>query len=138
MTKDFQIKYTSVEVIDKDLHVYDIHNCYKFKGVALTYTSETKIEFYFEKIVGEWVKEIDPKKITFVFKGLKYLEFSKFFFIEQSSTIDELGYKAYEDVDYDWLMSEEHFTGEQHFIFRFIYGEHIRVFSERIELLKEY
>lgn len=135
MNKDFKIRHTSVEVIDAEQHVYDVHNCYKFRGINIRVDADNSLEVLFVKISGEWVKESDPSKITFVFRGVKYLEFSKLFFVEQSSTIDELGYKAPEDNDYDWLMSEEHFTGDQHFVFRFVYGEHLRIFADSIELV---
>ena len=135
MKKNFQIKHTSVEIIDRNQNVYDVHNCYEFVGAKLIYGTESKVELDFRKKEGDWIKESDPNNITFVFQGVKYFELSKLFFIEQSSTIDELGYKDVTDYDYDWLMGEEHFTGEQHFIFRFLYGEHIRIFSESADLI---
>lgn len=138
MEKDFKIKYTSVEIIDREQHIYDIHNCYKFKGIKVTSDVESILDIFFNKISGEWVKESDPEKITFVFQGVKYLEFSKGFFIGDTTTVDEMGYKDPEDFDYDWLIGEEHFNGAQHFVFRFVYDEHIRVFAEKIELLTEY
>lgn len=135
MKKDFKIKHTSVEIIDLEQHVYDLHNCYKIKGIKLiSELALTRFEVLFNKAKGEWVKESDPEKIALVFQDVKHLEFSEFFFTEHSSTIDELGFKDSKDQDYDWLMGEEHFTGEQHFIFRFENGEHIRVFAEKIEL----
>ncbi len=134
MKKDFIIKHTSVEIIDNNHRVYDIHNSYKFNGIVLEAATESCVKIFFEKMEGEWIKESDPGEIAFVFLDVKYLEFSKLFFIERPSTIDELGYKAPTDRDYDWLLSEDHFSGDEHFIFRFLYGEYIRVFADRVEL----
>lgn len=137
MTKNFDIKQM-IEIRDREQRVHDIHNNYDFKEVKLNSVAEARLEICFDKTEGDWVSESDPEKITFVFEGVKYLEFSKGFFTEETTTVDEMGYKDPEDFDYDWLMDEEHFTGGQHFVFRFVYDEHIRIFAERIELLTEY
>lgn len=137
MEKNFLITRTSVE-ISYHGKVYDLHNCYKFNGISLISHIETKLEIHFDKMEEDWVKVDDPKQITFVFHGVKYLEFSKLFFLEESTTIEELGYKDPQDNDYNWLMCEEHFTGQQHFIFRFEDEEYARVWAEKIELITEY
>ncbi len=137
MKKDFCIKHTSVEITYRD-QVYDIHNCYEFVGLRLSFLNGTRLEILFDKIEREWIKASDPTRIIFVFQSVKYFELSKNFVVGHSSTIEELGYKDLADYDYNWLLSEEHFTGDQHFIFSFEGSEFIRASGDTVELITEF
>lgn len=125
-----------VEIVDSGNVVYDIHNCYDLHSIRLTSQNEvSELEIIFIKTKGEWVKAIDPDKVTLLFNNLKFVEFSNLFFAEFSSNVEEMGYKDPQDKDYMWLMGEEHFTGEQHFVLRLENSEHIRIYSSEVKLL---
>lgn len=48
--------------------------------------------------------------------------------------VAEVGYKAANDHEDEWLMSEEQAGPGDHLLFRFVDDEHIRLYAERANL----
>lgn len=125
MKKNFSIHNDSIG-IQTATHYLDIHNNYNFH--SLHYNNiDDEVELIFQKCKGEWVKNGEPEELVISFQGVNHFETSSNFFNNRSDTVEEIGYKAPGDNDYDWLLREEQADSESHILFRMENGEYIRI-----------
>ena len=133
MRREFKID-NQIAIVGDDYY-YDLHNCYDLKGLELDW-SKKQVAINFIKVSGEWVKHEDPSRIEILFNGVKYFEVSRDFFLKNSYSLEEIGFKNSEDKDDSWLLSEEQAAADDHLFIRLENDEYIRILSETIEINK--
>lgn len=131
MNKNFKI--TQSISIEGEGFYYDLHNNYDFSTFELSTLNNFAL-IKFIKTKGEWVPLESPPNVILSFYGLKYVSFSKYFFINQSKNIEELGYKETKGENLDWLIQEDKALPEDHLVIRFDNDEFVRIYAETIEI----
>lgn len=130
MKKDFHLT-SSVEVT-KDESSFDLHNCYGFSGLHL-HSNKVMIGFIPDPIWGKGQPDV-----LITFSEVRYLEVN----VDFSKTclpgcldFDEMGYKSPQDIDYDWLLSENQANFQDHLFFRFEADQYIRIYASQVNLI---
>ncbi|MBS1632569.1 MAG: hypothetical protein JST10_08350 [Bacteroidetes bacterium] len=131
MRKNFKIAQ-SISIEGEGFY-YDLHNNYDFSNLQLS-SSNNSVYISFTRKNGGWVPSENPLKLGLLFYGLKLIYFSKNFFINPSTNIEELGYKAIDDENLDWLSQEDKSLSDDHLVFRFDNDEFIRIYAETVEV----
>lgn len=131
MRKNFKI-VQSIIIEGEDFY-YDLHNNYDFSNFQLNKLDDYAI-MSFAKTRGAWVPLESPSNVVLHFRGLRYVHFSKDFFINPSTNIEELGYKAVDDENLDWLGREDKSLSDDHLVLRFDNDEFIRIYAEIVEV----
>ena len=123
MKKNFQLGQSN-EIIIHD-EIFDLHNCYDLTSITIM-GSECSLKIFLSPTHGTQNK-IYP--VFFFFNLLDYLKFSPGFGTRSISNIDEMGYKAKDDRDDEWLLTEQQATWDDHLFLRFSKNDFIRVHS---------
>jgi hypothetical protein len=103
-------------------HVYDLHNCFDFEKISFLRDCELDIIFKPNSIYGQGNPEI-----TIRITDVDYFECSPRFFMDQIYDLEEIGYKARDDRDDSWLLSEDQAPEAADLFLRFSGGHFIRV-----------
>jgi len=122
---------------------YDMHKCYDFAGYYLTGPVNKTLKIYFEKVIGSWVNDRDPQKITIVFHDIQYLKVNLSFHDEafdsertlsDLNSISEIAFKPANDFDMNWFIEDSNSTEGDHIVF-FIDGDnYIRAYADEISI----
>ena len=130
MKKNFIVGQSN-EVI-KGKNLYDLHNLYNFVEVCVN-TENSQLKILFQPLDGF---QKQKNSIVFIFHSLDYLELSTDFGTRKITTLEELGYKAPNDYDTDWILSENQSSPDDHLFFRLNKDNYVRVHSEKVNLLE--
>lgn len=122
---------------------YDLHNDYNFSGYYLSGAVNKVLKIHFEKVIGSWVKDSDPQKISIVFHGISYLKVNLSFYDEAFDSdktlsdlngISEIAFKPPNDFDMDWFVENSESTEENHIVFFIDSDNYIRAYAEEISI----
>ena len=80
----------------------------------------------------------NPENFQMIFSCIEYIEISKGFLLNINDEIDEIGYKNNVDLNLNWTKNENEANDTDHFIFRLINEDFLRVYAKeiRIEILQ--
>jgi len=131
MQKSFKISH-SIEA-EGEGFCYDLHNNYEFLTLQIN-SKNQQVVIRFAKTRGHRVPVENPPNLELSFYGLIHISFSEGFFINQSKTIEEIGYKESNNDNLDWLIEEDKTQPEYHLIIRFDNDEFIRIYAETAEI----
>ena len=129
MEKNFQIGQSN-ELIKNDI-VYDLHNHYDFASLTIDCNRTMRLSFVAISEFGE------ENIIILEFKNLDYLGFSSNFGASKIKNLDEIGYKSPDDLDDQWLLSEQQASSIDHLFFRFEEEHFVRVHCKMAHFRKE-
>lgn len=129
MKKNFRLGQSN-EIITPS-RVYDLHNLYDYFGISLI-GGNRQLNIIFSPNL-EFGK--GNLSVMLKFNEIQYLEFSPNFGSDPICDLDEMGYKAPDDRDDEWLMSQRQSTENDHLFLRFENNEFIRVFSNHAALI---
>jgi hypothetical protein len=120
MKKNFQLGNSNEFLVNGQF--YDVHNCFSCEGVSLLVSGDVRIRF---QPIPEFAP--DGPGLELMISGITYLWFSPDFCSDELSTVQEMGYKEADDQDMDWLLGEEHWEPDMHFIIVFESGRILRL-----------
>jgi len=123
MIKNFHIEQ-GVELV-QDGSVYDLHNDY---GLRCIMTGAKR------EILMLFSSAVDGREIALRFLDVSVLSISPSVVLPSEMYVDEIGYKAADDYDDEWLMNESQKGGGDHMIFRFEKSGSIRIYCRECNL----
>lgn len=135
MKRNFKI-VDSIALVFGDFYL-DIHNDYDVVNISISIRQNSLIEISFERLNERWVNKNNPNKLKLIFDQIKYLDYSENLLVNFSSTIEDIGFKDKDDIDYDWIMSEDQSNIESNIFFRFEDGSYIKIYSHSATLTIE-
>jgi hypothetical protein len=110
---------------------FDLHNEYDFGGVAITGSGEARTWFVPHPQFAK-----SPLTVVLIFRGLRSFRATGALLLGRAHDVDEIGYKAQNDEDIDWLDSEKNASDHHDFFIRFEGNEYIRVQCDEAVLLE--
>lgn len=122
MEKNFRIGQSN-ELI-RGGKVFDLHNLYDYKGIILK--GSRLLLIFFEPNLQYGADQVP---ILLEFSDVSSLEISPNFGETEMVDLEEMGYKAVGDNDYNWLLDEQQATKNDDLFFRFGDRHFIRVNS---------
>lgn len=134
MKKNFFIEIGGIDLNSEGRH-YDLHNIYDFYDLKISASSNLLIRFSVNSECLDLSKGTEYVYLNF--EGIRCFEISKGFWAGRSKDVAEIGYKKPDDTDYEWLLTEEQASEEDHLIIRFENQEYLRVFSDRANVLAQ-
>lgn len=127
MNKNFEIRQ-GVELV-REGHAYDLHNCYVFGGIAVTSSRRAAVWFMPDAEFGS-----DQPAIVIEVTGISTLELSAGVARGAARDVDELGYKAPDDRDLEWLIAESQARDGDHMVLRLLPDDFLRIDAASLEL----
>ncbi|ULA64750.1 MAG: hypothetical protein LZF86_190043 [Nitrospira sp.] len=122
MEKNFRIGQSNELV--RDGKVFDLHNCYDYKGIILK--GSRLLLIFFEPNLQH---DGGQAPILLEFAKVTTFEVSQNFGGADVADLDEMGYKTIGDSDYNWLLDEQQATKDDDLVFRFDNNHFIRINS---------
>ena len=116
MIKNFRIDKISGAIEVGDVYA-DLHNCFDFLMFELHVAAKV-VRLIF--ISNHYCAPQFRGQLTLTFSGVDCVIASPGVVAMEQSVVDEIGYKAPLDTDYDWLDAEQHFNPAYHLCFRMI------------------
>ncbi len=136
MLSNFKIE-DSISLSGEDFY-FDLHNDYDLYALCFGSILDKNLVIFFTKTEGDWTKEDDPKQVRLEFEQIYLFEVSKNFFVEEKGpvTVEEIGFKALCDEDYDWLIRDEQRepNRQYHIVFRMSDLSYIRIGCKKIKV----
>jgi hypothetical protein len=128
MEKNFRVDQSNALARDNEL--FDLHNCYDYKGIIL---QGSRALYMFFEPNAEY--GLGQAPIMLKFSDISYFEISSNFGGVEVSVLEEIGYKAAGDRDDNWLLDEQQASQNSDLFFRFAAGHFIRV-NSRVAILQ--
>ena len=121
MKRNFRIDNSGVELI-MDGMAYDAHNRYDYRHTVFWANASITLCLMPNAKWGAGLPYL-----TLRFAGVDYVQIGRGFGESRIDGIDEIGFKAPEDQDDDWLDGETFAAPESHLFIRFVGGCFLRV-----------
>ncbi len=128
MRRNFRVKQ-GVEIWIDDKFV-DLHNMYSLSEIFYSMASSLLTMIFCRNKYPAPKDLVLPQKTVLVFSNLLHIEISDGLLSGHVNQLEEIGYKNPDDLDLDWLITDEKSSDEDHIVLRFQGDEFVRIGCE--------